>query len=164
MLTRPAGRLYSTFVESNCCTKTGTENCFPPCAAALRRSASSQNPHKAVLISSAIIQWQTGSSDGCQISNAIAACCVRPVHVTSADLFMVCKWIYTICFLRGDAVLQHCCDLWHFSIRRTQYGDVLMHSHFHYVQGDRGAAAKQTASQLAFYRRKLPPHVNTISF
>lgn len=74
------------------------------------------------------------STEGYQISNTVAVFRVWNVHVTSTALFMVCKWIYTICFLWGNAVPT--AALWSLtlSIRHAQYGDTLMHSRFHQIK------------------------------
>lgn len=103
-LTRPDGWFYLTFSKSNHCAKLqgSWQLCFlPSCRlkgsqVAFRRFKTPLYVHQR-----SFSGWLMAIKPQCA------------VHVTLMSQRGLFRWIYTICFLGGDAVLQRYSDLWH---------------------------------------------------
>lgn len=103
-LTRPDGWFYLTFAKSNHRAKLqgGWQLCFLP-----RRRLKGSGVAFQTFETQLYVHQQSVSRWLMAIKSQ------RTVYVTLVSLGGLFRWIYTICFLRGDAVLQRYSDLWH---------------------------------------------------
>lgn len=103
-LTRPDGWFYLTFAKLNQYAK--LQGCWQLCFLPRRRPKGSHVAFP-TLKTPLYVHQQSFSRWLMAIKSE------RAVYVTAVSLGGLFKWIYTICFLGGDAVLQRYSDLWH---------------------------------------------------